>query len=87
MLKMGQVQDIRQLILQEGRSIRWTARRLGISRNTVRRYLKDSEPKRAEHSPRAKPVLKSVQTRIDELLCEWSGRTTAKHSPSRCARA
>lgn len=75
---MGQVQDIRQLVLQEGRSIRWTARRLGISRNTVRRYLNDSAPKRTEHSPRARPVLTSVQTRIDELLCEWSGRTTAK---------
>ena len=75
---MGQVQDIRQLVLQEGRSIRWTARRLGISRNTVRRYLKDSEPRRTERCARAKPVLSTVQTRIDELLCEWSGRTTAK---------
>ena len=31
MLKMAQVQDIRQLVLQEGRSIRWTARQLGGS--------------------------------------------------------
>ena len=28
---MGQVQDIRQLVLLEGCSIRWTARSLGIS--------------------------------------------------------
>jgi len=75
---MGQVQDIRQLVLLEGRSIRWTARTLRVSRNTVRRYLKDSEPRRVEYGPRPKPVLQSVQTRIDELLREWSDRTTAK---------
>lgn len=78
MLEMGQVQDIRQRVLVEGRSIRWTARKTGISRNTVRKYLKDSEPKRVELGARPRPVLQSVQTRMDELLCEWGVRSTAK---------
>jgi len=78
MLKMGRVQDIRQRVLVEGRSIRWTASAMGISRNTVRRYLKESEPKRVETGGRPRPVLQSVQARMDELLCEWGARTTAK---------
>jgi transposase len=78
MLKMGRVQDIRQRVLVEGRSIRWTARTMGISRNTVRRYLKESEPKRVEPAARPRPVLQSAQARMDELLCEWGTRTTAK---------
>lgn len=78
MLKMGLVKDIRQLVLVEGRSIRRAARTLGVSRNTVRKYLTQSEPHRVETSPRPKPVLESVQGRIDALLEEWSTRTTAK---------
>lgn len=78
MLKMGQVQDIRRLVLMEGRSIRWTARELAISRNTVRKYVKASEPRRVEADVRARPVLQLVQKRIDELLCEWGSRSTAK---------
>ena len=48
MLRMDQVHVIRHKVLVEGRSIRRTARDLGVSRNTVRRYLKLSEPIREE---------------------------------------
>ena len=51
---------------------------MGISRNTVRRYLRLPEPVRVEREPRRKPVLERVQPRLDALLEEWSGRTTAK---------
>ena len=48
-----------------------------MSRNTVRKYLKESEPRRREGA-RARPVLEAVGSRIDALLAEWSPRTTPK---------
>ena len=78
MLKMSQVHVIRHKVLVEGRSIRSTAREMGFSRNTVRKYLKESEPIRREPDPRAQPVLEEVAPRIEELLVAWSRRTTAK---------
>lgn len=77
MLRMDQVHVIRHKVLVEGRSIRSASRELGVSRNTVRKYLKESEPKRRE-GPRARPVLEVVGPRIDALLEEWSRRTTPK---------
>lgn len=74
---MDQVHVIRHKVLVEGQSRRSVARELGISRNTVRKYLEESEPKRRE-GPRARPVLETVKGRIDELLEQWSTRTTAK---------
>lgn len=78
MLRMSQVHVIRHKVLVEGRSIRATAREMGFSRNTVRKYLKESEPIRREPDPRTKPVLEKVAPRIEELLVAWSRRTTAK---------
>ena len=49
MLRMDQVHVIRHKVLVEGLSIRKTAKDLGVSRNTVRRYLKVSEPVRDAH--------------------------------------
>lgn len=77
MLRMDQVHVIRHKVFVEGRSIRSTAKEVGVSRNTVRKYLTETEPRRKE-SPRAKPVLDSVAPRIDSLLVEWSLRTTQK---------
>ena len=78
MLRMDQVHVIRHKVLREGRSIRSTAREMGVSRNTVRKYLKQSEPMRREPDPRVKPVLERVAPRIEELLEAWSSRTTPK---------
>ena len=69
---------VRHKVLVEGLSRRQVARVMGISRNTVRRYLTQAEPVRVEREPRRKPVLAQVQPRLDALLKEWSGRTTAK---------
>jgi len=77
MLRMAQVHVIRHKVLVEGLSIRRTAREMGVSRNTVSKYLREAEPIRCEE-PRRKPVLKRVGPRIDALLTEWAGRTTAK---------
>lgn len=78
MLRMEPVTIIRHKVKNEGRSIRSIAKELGISRNTVRKYLKMSEPQRIENSSRPCPVLDQVASRIDELLEEWKGRTTPK---------
>ena len=77
MLRMAQVHVIRHKVLVEGLSIRRVAREMGVSRNTVSKYLKEAEPIRRE-GPRRKPVLERVAPRIDGLLVEWSGRTTPK---------
>jgi transposase len=78
MLRMDQVHVIRHKCLVEGKSRRQVARELGVSVNTVRRYLKLSEPRRVEAGPRPRPVFAQVQPRIDALLEEWGARTTAK---------
>jgi len=67
MLRMDQVHVIRHKVLIEGQSVRSVARQLDVSRNTVRKYLKQSEPKRDRVAPS-----------IDEILEDWKGRTTQK---------
>ena len=57
MLRMDQVHVIRHKVLVEGRSQRSVALDLGVSRNTVKKYLTVSEPRRIEKGPRARPVL------------------------------
>jgi len=78
MLRMDQVHVIRHQVLVEGRSLRSVARGMGVSRNTVRKYLVQAEPVRRESGPRARPVWERVSVRLEELLAEWSRRTTAK---------
>jgi transposase len=78
MLRMDQVHVIRHKVLREGMSIRAVARQLGVSRNTVTKYLNISEPCRQERFPRPRPVLEVVAPRLDQLLKEWQDRTTAK---------
>lgn len=75
---MEQVHVIRHKVLVEGQSIRRVAREMGVSRNTVRKYLGQSEPVRREGSPRGRPVWERVWARIERLLEEWAGRTTSK---------
>jgi transposase len=78
MLRMDQVHVIRHKVWVEGRSERQVAREMGVSRNTVRKYLEVSEPVRQEEKPRARPVLEQVRGRVEALLAEWQKRTTRK---------
>ena len=78
MLRMDQVHVIRHKVLVEGLSIRKTAKDLGVSRNTVRRYLKLSEPLREEPRRRARPVTDEAGPKIDQILADWDARTTRK---------
>ena len=75
---MEQVHVIRHKVLIKGQSQRRVAREMGLSRNTVKKYLEVSEPKRLELNPRSRPVLEEVKPRMDQLLEEWAGRVTAK---------
>ena len=74
---MDQVNVIRHKVVVEGQSIRSVARQLRISRNTVRKYLKQSEPVRKKSEPRIRPILDEVAPVIEEILGDWIGRTTA----------
>jgi transposase len=78
MLSMEQVCVIRHKVLVEKLSQRQVAHQLGISRNTVSKYLSQSEPAYRQTKPRTKPALEKVTRRIDQVLEEWQGRTTAK---------
>jgi transposase len=78
MLRMDQVYVIRHKVLREGVSIRRVARELGLSRNTVSKYLEQSAPVRRTYRQRARPVWEGVRQRVEELLTEWEPRTTTK---------
>ena len=75
---MELVHVIRHKVLVERQSIRRVARELGVSRNTVRKYLEQSEPVRRELQPRGRPVWARAVERIERLVEAWKGRTTAK---------
>ena len=78
MLRVDEVHVLRHKVLVEGQSRRRVAREMGISRNTVRRYLTLSEPVRSEREPRKRPVFEAVQPRLKELIEQWGERTTPK---------
>ena len=75
---MDQVHVIRHKVLVEGLSIRGVAREMRVSRNTVRKYLKVSEPRREERHARPRPVLERVRERLEALIEEWEARSTRK---------
>ena len=79
MLRMDQAHVIRHKHFIEGIPIRRIAREMKLSLNTVRKYLAgDGEPKREQRQERAAPLREAAARRIEGLLQEWSGRTTAK---------
>jgi transposase len=72
---MDQVYVVRHKVLVEGMSVRQVARAMGISRNTVRRYLGGAEPVRKE-TPRPCPVKERAWPALRKLLDEapqWTG--------------
>jgi len=78
MLRMDKVCVIRHKVLVEGKRISSVAQELGVSRNTVSKYLSVSEPVRQETVPRLRPVMDKVAPRIEEILGEWKYRVTPK---------
>src|SRR4051812_48693310 len=76
MLQMDQVAVVRHRMLVEGASRREVARALGVSRNTVRRYLADALVGERKPSKRYRPVLERAKARMEALLAEaprWTG--------------
>jgi transposase len=76
MLRMDQVHVVRHKVLVEGQALRKVAREMGVSRNTVKRYLARSAPVRVEAAPRPRPVFEKVQERLQTLLeqsPQWTG--------------
>jgi transposase len=72
MLRMDEVHVVRHKVLVEGLSARKVAEQLGVSRNTVRRYLDRPAPVRTEQAPRPTPTRDMVQGRlldVAERLC------------------
>jgi transposase len=58
---MDQACVVRHKVLVEGLSARRVAREMGISRNTVRRYVEGAEPMVRKETGRARPLsLRSV---------------------------
>jgi len=67
MLRTEQVHVVRHKALMKGQSQRRVARGMGLSRNTVKKYLGVSERKRIEVRPRSKSVLDRIKPRMDQL--------------------
>lgn len=61
---MESAAKIRRMVLRDGRSIRLVSRETGLSRNTIRKYLKDSSP------PRYQRQIEPVRHK----LCDFEGR-------------
>jgi transposase len=78
MLRMSQVHVIRHKVFLEGRSIRSVASEMRVSRNTVRKYLIESEPKRVQRVARKAPVREESERRIEKLFEDLDGRLTGK---------
>ena len=56
MLRMDQVHAIRHKVLVEGHGIRRVAAGLGVHPNTIRKYLRESRPRRQQLRQRSRPV-------------------------------
>ena len=73
---MDQVYVVRHKVLVEGRSVRRVAQELGISRNTVRRYVDGAQPGVRKEVARSSPVKERVRPRAEALLEDskhWTG--------------
>jgi transposase len=68
MLGMDEVTVIRHRVLVQGVSRRAIAKELGVSRNTVRRYLAGASAGERKPVERPRPVSERCKTRLEELL-------------------
>lgn len=76
---MDQVYVVRHKVLVEKRGIRRVARELGISRNTVRAYLRGAvTPGERKPTPRSSPARDAVRPRLEALLAESPAWTAGK---------
>lgn len=73
---MDEVSEIRHRVLVKGESRRKVAEDLGVSRNTVKRYVEDAAVGVRKPSTRATPALDRARERMDALLAD-SGKWTA----------
>lgn len=73
---MDEVTTIRRLVLVKGHSQREVAEKLGVSRNTVKRYVEGAPVGVRRPSARARPKSDGVEARMRELL-EDAPRWTA----------
>jgi transposase len=78
MVEVSLVHVIRFRVQQKGDSIRQVARDMGVSRNTVRKYLSQSVPMRSVNRSRRSPIREQAARRIEEIFEELAGRTTPK---------
>lgn len=78
MLRMDQVHIIRHKVLVEKISQREVARQLNVSRNTIAKYLAQSQPQRQNNKARSAPACQQIEARFAQLLDEWQSRTTKK---------
>jgi len=78
MLRMDQVHVIRHKVLVEKRSVRAVAREMGVSRNTVRRYLERPTPRYGPREPPKRPVWEAVRARMVALLATAATFTGGK---------
>ncbi len=76
---MDDVTDIRRRVARSA-SMRTVTASLGVSRNTVRRYVEGAPPetRRPAATPRARPKQEVVGVRLRELLAESAAWTTGK---------
>ena len=77
MLGVQDIYALRHKVFVEGKSQRQVAREMGLARDTVRRYLATPLPEPRKRK-RPRPVLEQVRPRLEQLVEEWSERTTAK---------
>ncbi|KWW97535.1 transposase [Carbonactinospora thermoautotrophica] len=70
MISLEDWAEIRRLHRAEGMPIRAIARKLGISRNTVRRALASDAPPRYQRRPRGS-IVDAVEPQIRALLAQW----------------
>jgi transposase-like protein len=83
---MDQVHVVRHKVLVEGVSVRRVAAEMGVSRNTVRRYLDQAEPVYGPRQAQPRQVMDRVGPRIEALLAE-APRLDRRQAAAHCQSA